>query len=306
MRPLLLLGLLAAACGGPRREPTRPAPAPTTEQVVPAGPQSKDDHVVAFVNGRPVTWRQVAERAMNLGGRQLIDQYVHWMLRQDFLRTNGISSTPADLRARAKGIVDQARRTQGDAKVDAALKQEGLTEAQYIDRFVADPLFAERFLTELALVYAMFVEATIEVDTVAFTEEADAEGVASRLKNGADLARAVEGLGSTTRGRIVQWPRRRVARGYLPSSMAHLEQRLFAMKEGESTGLERTPGNLLIIARIASVHPAAAAPFAQVRDRVMEEILRSPPGDEQIRLWTERLFRGSKIQYEERYSQRKE
>jgi hypothetical protein len=278
---------------------------PASQREVPAGPQARDGKVVAFLNGEPITWGQVTERAMNLGGRDLIDQYIYARLRDDIVRRNGIANTPDDLRARAQAIVDNAKRAQGEERVKALLRQEGVTEAQYVQRFVDDPLFAERLLTEKAYLFTLFCEATIEVEFVGFTDEKDAEKFLAELAGGAPFAKAAESTQpSSTASRILRFPRRRLARGFLPAQIAHLEDRLFRMKDGERTDLERTSQNLALVARVAKVHPPDGRPYASQRESIVEEILRSPPNDEQVKQWMDRLFRGSKIHYEDRYSAR--
>lgn len=302
MRLLVILPVALAACASPRPPSAVPGPA-TTEQVIPAGPQTGDEHIVALLDGQPVTWRQVAEHAMEAGSRRLIDEYIYWKLRRNKIRELGITSTPEELRARAGLIVEQARKAQGDEKVQEALKREGLTEQQYVARFAEDPLFAERLAVEKAFVYTLLSEPTVEVDTIAFVDDEDAGAFAAEVRDGTPFARAAEALPRVqTRNRVAQWPRRRLARRFAPSTIAHLEEKLFSMKEGETTGVERTPNNLAIVAHIAKVHPASSAPYAQVRGEIMEEVLHSPPGEEQITMWMDRLFRGSKIHYEDRGS----
>jgi len=297
VRYVAFVSLLTAGCAS-RPDLPPDLTGETAQTEVPAGPTGQDRRVVAFVNGEPVTWRQVADRAMTLSGRDLIDQYIAAKLREDVLRRNAIANTPDDLRARAEAIVAAARRTQGDERVNAALREQGLTEAQYVQRFVDDPLFAERLLTEKAVVFTLLSEPTIDVEFVAGADEKEVERFVAAVDAGATFAKAAE----SARGLRVS--RQRLARGFLHAQMAHLEDALFRLKDGERTGLERTLSNVAVVARVQRAHAADPRPYAETRDVVLAEILRSPPGEEQIKMWTERLFRGSKIHYEDRYSAR--
>jgi hypothetical protein len=260
--------------------------------------------VVALVDGEPVTWREVAASAMRLNARQLVDQYIYLKLRRAFIRKHGITNDAGEVRARAEAILESAKRTQGEERVKADLAEQGVTEEQYVQRFATDPAFAERLLAETAIVYTMMTEPTVEVDIVAFTDERDGQEAADDLARGRDFDEAIAGLQGRTRGRVIRWPRRRIARGFVPSSLAHLEEALFRMKEGEATGLERTAQNVVLVARVVKQHPASAGTYESLKQAVMDEILRSPPGDEQVNVWSRRLFRGSKIQYEDRNSAR--
>ncbi len=295
----LILALALSACASKPKLPDT-GPGGTGQLPIPAASDASDDRVVAFIDGRPILWRDVTEHAMTAGGKQLIDEYIRWKLRHDVSRKLGVANTPDEIRARAKSIVEFARKSQGDAKVDAALKERGLTEAQYVETFVADPLFGERLIVEKTFTYALLTLPSIEIDTVSFTDEGEAREFVERVRDTKDF----DDASRTVRGSLRLWPRRRMARGYFPATLAHLEERLLAMAAGDVTGVERTPGNAVVVLRVAAKHEASTATYDALRGTVMEELLRSPPGEEQIKTWLDRLFRGSKIQYEDRYTSR--
>ena len=103
-----------------------------------------DDEIVAFLDGRPLSRREVTDRAMEVDGRGLIDQYVRWKLRRDRLAELGISNTEEELRARARVILDAFRLGEGEEAYRRQLEDAGLTEDEYIRRFSATPEFADQ------------------------------------------------------------------------------------------------------------------------------------------------------------------
>jgi hypothetical protein len=106
-------------------------------------------------------------------------------------------------------------------------------------------------------------------------------------------------------GKAAHWPRHRFPRGLAPDAIAaspELERKLFAMNKGQTTGVERAGGGILVIINVVDAHPADPAPYAKIADRVMADVLRQPPSPEQIRLWIERLPQSKRIRYEDRYT----
>ncbi|MBI2930177.1 MAG: hypothetical protein HYY16_00880 [Planctomycetes bacterium] len=292
-RALLTLPILLAACASRPALPSETMVPPPASKADPS--QARDQQVLALIDGHPVTWRQVADHAMTLNGRQLTDQYIAWSLRQEVIRSLSLSNTTEELRARARTLVEQARQSQGDERLQTVLRERGLTETEYVERFVADPLFGERLLAEKAVTITLLTEASAEVDIVTFANEQDATDFVAQIQAGTPFAQAARS--EKTRGRVTAWPRRRIVRGFLPSTMAHIEEKVLSMKAGETTGVERTLTQVAFVAHVVASTPASIAPPA--RERVMEEILRAPPGDDEIKMWTDRLFRRSKIFYED-------
>src|SRR2546425_1183860 len=62
-----------------------------------ASPSMSDDEVVAFLNGRPITRREVADRALAVDGKNLIDQFIRWRVRGDRVKELGIVNTDDEL-----------------------------------------------------------------------------------------------------------------------------------------------------------------------------------------------------------------
>jgi len=306
--PALPAFLLAAACGapGPRETPAAPPPSnPGITDPTPS-PIPQDDPVVAFIDEQPVRWRAVVDRAMTARGKELIDQYILWKLRRERIQELGIRNTPEELRKRAKIGLDAKRAQVGDEALKKWLDAQKLTEAEALDRLAQNPEFDEVVKNEKAVTYTLLTEASIEIDTVAFTDPQEAATFAT-LVGRTSFSEAAERLAMTPnlQGKAAHWPRHRFPQGLAPDAVAaapELERKLFAMKKGQSTGVEKASGGILVVITVVDTHPADPAPYAKIADRVMAEVLRQPPSAEQIQLWIERLPKSKRIRYEDRYT----
>ena len=304
--PFLCALILTAGCGStPVRETPAAAPPPSNpgdaEPEMPA-----QETPVAFIEDQPVTWRAVVDHAMAGRGKELIDKYILWKLRRDKLDELAITNSKDDLRKRAQLLVDAVRASAGPEALKKKLEELKLTEAAYVEKFASNGEFDEHVRNEKAVAYTLVTEASIEIDTVAFTNDEEA-GAFLALAGRTSFGEAAERLATTpnVQGRVAHWPRYRFARGIAPDAIAaspDLERKLFTMKKGQTTGVERTSKGILVVIHIVETHAANPAPYASVADRVLAEVLRQPPSEDQIRLWIERLFKSKRIRYEDRYT----
>jgi hypothetical protein len=308
MRILLCAALLAAGCGAPpvREEPAKPPPPPPMNSGDTAPPQ--DDVPVAFIDKEPVMLREVVDHSMAARGKELIDKYILWKLRRDRLEELGVKNTPEDLRRRAQLIIAAQRKTSGEEQFQKYLEARKLTEAAYLEAFIANAEFDEHVRTEKAVAYAMLTEASIEIDTVAFTETQEAAAFAV-LANRLSFSQAIERLQTAPdlKGKVGYWPRHRFPQGLAPEVIAaapELEKKLFKMSKGQTSGAETAKNNIIVVCNIVNTHPASQASYASMADKVMAELLRQPPGQDQIALWMERLLKSRNIRYEPRYTPR--
>lgn len=268
---------------------------------------AQEDPIVAFIDDQPVTYRTVVEHSMTHRGRELIDKYILWKVRRDRLEELGIKNTTDDLRKRAQVVVAAWRKQIGDDQFAKYLESRKLTEAAYVETFVGNSEFDEHVRNEKAVVYAMLTETAIEIDTVAFTNQEEA-GTFSILANRTSFGEAVERLQTTTstRGQVGYWPRHRFPKGLAPDVLAaapELEQKLFAMKKGQVSGVESAK-NMYLVFHVVDLHLARTAPYAEMADKVAAEVIRQPPSKDQTALWMERLFKSKRIRYEDRYTPR--
>ena len=303
---LLAVLLLSAGCGAttPKAEPAAPPPLNPGDAAPETPPQ--DAPPVAYIDDQPVTWKAVVDHAMTSRGRELIDKYILWKLRQDRLEELQVRNTPDDLRRRAQLWIDAMEKQVGAEGIQKKLDEMKMTKKDWVERFMASAEFDEHVRSEKAVVYTMLTDASIEIDTVAFTDAQQAEDFAV-LAGRTSFVEATERLQSATavKGRVAYWPRHRFPRGLAPDVIAanpELERKLFTLKKGQTTGVETTAKNILLVIHVVGTHPASTGSYKDNAEKVMAEILRQPPSEEQIRLWMDRLFKSKRIRYEDRYS----
>ena len=101
MRALPLAVCIAlAACGPGRGKVTEFKPGNSL-------PTDIDlDRVVAWYNGEPLSWKEVAKRMMELNIREAVKKYVWWRCIHDEKRKHGIRSSEGELDRRA-GSADE-------------------------------------------------------------------------------------------------------------------------------------------------------------------------------------------------------
>jgi len=300
--PLVSALIFFSGCGAPplREEPAKPPP-PNHGDAIPDAPPPQDD-IVAFIDKEPVRLREVIDHAMAARGKELIDKYILWKLRKDKIEELGIVNTPEDLRKRAELIVSAYRKKVGEEQFKKDIAARGMTESAYLDTFVKNAEFDEHVKTEKAVTFALLTEPSIEIDTVAFTDQSEATAF-TLLCGKVTFPVAVERLQTApdVRGKVGYWPRHRFPQGLAPDVIAsspELEKKLFAMKKGQTSGVE-TAKNMLVVIYIVETHPGVATSFASMHDRIVAEILRQPPSNDQLALWLDRLFKAKRITYHE-------
>ena len=290
-RSWFLLAALAA-CSSP------PEPDPRTQP--PISMNLPDDEIVARLYGRPVTRREVTERAMTADGWRLVEDYAKWRVRHDRIAELGIENTEAELRARARVIIDAFRKSNGDATFREQLAAAGFkSEEEYVAKFIAKPEFSERLAAEKALVYDLIVEGSVEFETVVFGDEKEAEGFASRLRNGGDIETLLKDLVSA-KVQIGRWPKLRVSREITIEAFSSAEwitKHLFELKDGQVSDVERTTSNHCLVIRCLRSHPPKPGTYAEHRQAVLDEVLLGRVQDPQLTAWSARLIR--KAQFEQ-------
>jgi hypothetical protein len=306
--PLVCALVLASGCGSPRPIQEEYAKLPSTPPDNPGisaapEPAHQEDYPVAFIDKTPVMWREVVDYSMSSRGKELIDKYILWKLRKDRLDELGIRNSPDDLKRRAEIIVSAYKKKVGDEQFKKDLAARRMTEGEYLDTFVRNAEFDEHVKNEKAVTYALLTEPSIEVDTVAFTDQQEANAFAV-LAGRLSFDEAVQRLQTApaVQGKVGYWPRHRFPQGLAPDVIAatpDLEKKLFAMKKGQTSGVE-TAKSMLVVMHVVNTHPGASTPYSAIADKVAAEVLRQPPSTEQITLWMERLTKSRIIRYEDR------
>ncbi len=296
MRPLLLAALLfGAGC----------APASAREarlDALPPRPEAPDggDEIVALLDGKPLTARSVADRMLELDPRHAIDQYVRWKILEDRRAALGVVQSPAELRRRAEVYVGHLKRQEGEAGFRARLAAEGITEEAYRDRLASSRFLNQRLVLEQIVRYHALLEDTLEIDRMAFVEEADARSFLEAARARGFDAAAEELLRDGRSPRYGRIPRELFPRSSPPANPvldAWVLEALLKLRPGEFTGVETSRSNLYYVARLAGLRPGRKASYGERREEVLESLLRDPPSDADCRAWIDREFAKAKVEY---------
>ncbi|MBI2899323.1 MAG: hypothetical protein HYY17_04015 [Planctomycetes bacterium] len=287
---LSALFLAAAACSPPSRRDDAPA----TER-----PRAGDDRIVAFVDGAPVTWRAVADRAMNLELRRNIDLYVRWKVIEDRRRNLGIENTPEELGRRADAMIAQYKKSQGEEVFRRQLEAEGYTEASYRDFVVKNRLFAEKLTLEKMVRYSYFAEGWVETDRMLFADPEDGKSFLARAKEkGYDKAAEET---KEARGRVTRRPREIFLRDLAPADLPPATvERIFSLPVGGLSDLEqgRTGASCIILVRKRQT--PRPDPYDSLREPVLQWILEEPLSDAELAAWIDLQVKRSRVEYSDR------
>jgi hypothetical protein len=289
----LLLAALGA-CGAP-------APAPPSEALPARGPAggTPDDRIVAFCDGKPLTWREVAEKALELDLARAVDQYLRWRLVEDRRQALGIEHTPEELRRRAEALARRLRETLegGERAYRAELARRGLTEEDYIRRLAASRFLAHRLTLEKIVRYERLTEGTIEIDRLVFDREEEARRFAERCREaGFDQAAGKVGAGVPRLAEVFPATLPPGPPGAPPLDPGTVEA-IRKLPPGEATGAVAGPGGLFYVIRLRAVRPGRAAPYAEARGEVFESLLSDPPAEDEGRRWMDREFARLRVEY---------
>jgi hypothetical protein len=297
MRPAaVLLPLVAAASACSSPVPARELPPPPAER---RGPERADE-IVALLNGEPLSWRAVAEKALEVNLKGAVDEYVRWRIVDERRRALGISNPAGDLRRRAEVLVRETRATMGADDFKAQLGSAGFTEASYVDYLVGLRAFEESLTREKIVRYAALTEDVLEIDRMVFSDEADAGRFAAAARE-KGFDRAVdEGGGAAAKGRSFRQPRERFPRSRPPLQPLldpWIVDALARLKPGELTGVEASRSNAWIVARLVSLRPGNGKPYPDVQGEVLESILTAPPKPEETAQWVASELARAKVEY---------
>lgn len=290
---------LMAACAS-----CSPAPLPEhlPDRSTPVERQVRPEEIVALVNGEPVTWQAVAERVLELNLKESVDQYVRWKLVEDRRQALQIVHTPEELRRRAEVYLDQIKGQIGPERFRQELARERTTEEAKRAQLEGSRFLSQLFTLDKIVRYSEFGEDRIEIDRAYFAREAEARqfrlDVSSRGFDAAVLAIAPE------RGRDRGCLRResfpRSAPPADPALDAGILETILRLAPGESTGVEISRSNLYYVVRLLGVRQGRNVAYPDVRQEVVESILRSPPGQQDYARWMERELAKCRVEYRDR------
>ncbi len=293
---LLALALLPAACGEGAATRRDPALRPMGE----GEPRDRDEEIVALLNNEPLSWRTVAEKALELNPKGTVDTYVRWRVVEDRRRALGITQNSQELRRRAETMAKQTRERMGEAAFKAQLEREGLSPEAYVEFVASSRSFETALTVEKIVRYAGLREDTFVVDRMLFVEEEDARRFdeEARSKGFEAAADAVKAAGQ--KQTVARKPRETFTRNSPPVDPILDEwivEELAKKKPGEATGVEKSRSNLFYVVRLVETRKGREAAWADVKGEILEGILASPPNRAEIDRWVEAEFARAKVEY---------
>jgi parvulin-like peptidyl-prolyl isomerase len=130
------------------------------------------------------------QATVNQMKQDLLDEIIDMELMRQAAAAQGITVTDADVDAR----VEQTRQDAGgDAAFQTALKQAGLTEADYRDLIVRDQIVYERLYAQISKTVPTSAE-QVHVRHILVNTQQEADDVKARLANGEDFAALAQEL----------------------------------------------------------------------------------------------------------------
>jgi hypothetical protein len=291
----ILLAALAACSSSPPKEqlPERTAPPPDQK--------TRPEEVVAFFNGEPVTWQAVAEKTLELNLKESVDQYVRWRIVEDRRTTLGIVNSPEELRRRAAVYLAQAKASMGEERFRQQLQREKSTEEAKLGQIEKSRFLTQMLTLDKIVRFAELTEDRLEIDRAYFADEAEAKSfhVACGAKGFDEASRELLPERKPTKGRL---PKESFARAQPPTDPPldpWIVDELLRLAPGGLTGVETSRSNMYYVIRLRGVRKGRDVVYSQVKDDVLEGLLKEPPAQQDYSRWMEREMGRCKLEYAE-------
>jgi hypothetical protein len=289
----ILLAALAACSSAPPKEqlPERSAPPPDQK--------TRPEEVVAIYNGEPVSWQAVAEKTLELNLKESVDQYVRWRIVEDRRTALGIVNSPEELRRRATVYLEQAKASMGEERFRQQLQREKVTEEAKLAQVEKSRFLSQMLTLDKIVRYAELTEDRLEIDRAYFAEEAEAKRfhVACGAKGFDEASQELLPERKPAKGRL---PKESFARAQPPADPPvdpWIVDELLRLAAGGVTGVETSRSNLYYVIRLRGVRKGRDVVYSQVKDEVLEGLLKEPPAQQDYSRWMEREMARCKLEY---------
>ena len=250
----------------------------------------RDESVVALYNGEPVTWRSVAEKALELDPKSAIDTYVRWRVVDDRRAELRVSNTAEELRLRAQAYVKDAKTRLGPDGFAAQLRAEGSTEADYAARLAGSDYLAQLLTIDKIVRFQAILDGAVTIDRVLFADEASARAFAEAAR-----AKGFDAVEPPPSGRRL--PRETYAASAPPLEPPLDLPGLELAEAGSVVGPERGRTGIFAVARLVGRTEPRKAPYAESATSIFEDILRRPPGPSEYRSWLAKAMSAARVEY---------
>lgn len=280
MRRVIWLALLAAACSG--ENPKRASPPPGR-----SGTPPPPHLVVAWVNDQPISRDALLDSTLDLDYKGTVDRHIVRMLMEERKQKLGIMHTEAEVKDRARIFVRRMKDA-NPASFAQGLQRRGITEVDLVDEIAAGGSLRQVFGNEKAAVYDLISGGGCRAE-VAFLnsiEEAD------RYHQDPESVKPRELLKDV-----------RLARTLYPASFRKdlVDQILTAdptdpARRSVRAGLKSGLGAVHVTIR-EKIAPVPGA-YADLKGRVVSEILQKPPDPHELEMWANALFSEARVKYD--------
>ncbi|HZE98727.1 MAG TPA: hypothetical protein VE981_16990, partial [Planctomycetota bacterium] len=224
---------------------------------------------------------------------------VRWRLVEDRRTAMGIVHAPDELHRRAAAYLDVAKRRMGPNTFQQQLEREGTTEGAKLAQVEKSPFLSQLLTLDKIVRYSEILEDRLEIDRAYFAEEADAKKFleAAKAKGFDEASQEQLPERKPTKGRL---PRESFSKSRPPLEPVLdawiLEELLRLAPEG-MTDVETSRSNLYYVIRLRGFRKGRDVVYSQVKDEVVESILREPPTPQDYSRWMEREMARCRVEY---------
>jgi hypothetical protein len=293
--------LVAAGCAsGPPKETLPERTAPPIEH------RAKPDEIVAFYNGAPLTWQMVAEKMLELNLKESVDQYVRWRVVEDRKAALAIANTPVELRRRAEVYLGQARKQLGEDAYRLQLTREGVSEDRKLAQLEGSAFLSQLLTLDKMVRTAELTEDRFEIDRAYFVDEAEARRFREACGEKGFDAAAKElppGRGGT-KGLLAGEAFLRSKPPSDPVLDPEVVDKLARTAPGGLTGVEASRSGLTYVIRLRGFRKGRNVVYSEVKEEVLESILKEPPTPQDYQGWMERELGRTRVEYAEAAARR--
>ncbi len=241
----------------------------------------------------------MAEKTLELNLKESVDQYVRWRIVEDRRAALAIAHSPEELRRRAVVYLDQAKKSMGEERYRQQLQRENATDESKIAQVEKSRFLSQMLTLDKIVRYAELIEDRIEIDRAYFTDEAEARRF--------HQACGAKGFDAASQEQL---PERKPGKGRLPKEAFPRAQppsdppvdpwivdELLRLPAGGVTGVETSRSDLYYVIRLRGLRKGRDVVYSEVKDELLEGILKEPPAQQDYARWMEREMARCKVEY---------
>lgn len=261
------------------------------------------NEAVAVVNGEKITQDEFVEAAAAGGGAQVLDQMIVEKLIQQKAKEKNVTVSDKEYETELATLKKQFP---SEEMFDQALAQQGLTEEEFREQFETNLLMEKLLGSKIEVsdkeVQKYFDEnkeqfgqpEQVKAKQIVVESEEDAKKAHERLKNGEDFAKVAKDVSIDPQTKDKGGDLGTVPKGQLAQMDPNLEEKVFALDEGDMTEpIESMMGYVIV-----KVDEKTAAKAGKFNDEVAKQIteqLQQQKLQEEAPAWIEELRKDAEI-----------